>query len=166
MREEERFLAAYDALGDAVFRYIAMRVSSREVARDLTQETFTHTWEYLAKGKPIENMKPFIFRTAHNLVIDHYRAKKEVSLEALAEAGFDPPGATSTDVESLARGREALVALAKLDEPYRQIVTLRYVNDLTIGEIAETLRISENAVSVALHRAHKKLESLLTYGKL
>ncbi len=78
---EQRFLALYDETADAVYRHCYFRVHDRELAKDMTQEAYARTWNTLAKGGiEIENLKAFLFRIASNLVIDHYRKKKEASL--------------------------------------------------------------------------------------
>ena len=75
---------------DAIFRHCYFRVFDRERARDLVQETFLKTWEYLTRGHDIENIRAFLYRVATNLIIDDSRRKKEISLEQLSESGFDP----------------------------------------------------------------------------
>ena len=161
---QKSFLALYDESADAVFRHSYFRVHDRELAKDLTQEAFARMWEYLAAGKAVDNKKAFLFRILNNLIIDYYRKKKELSLDAMAESGFDPKGDGHESVEAFALGQEALRAVGGLDENFREVITLRYVNDLSIGEIAEITRESENAVSVRLHRAVKKLKDVLEHG--
>lgn len=161
---ETRFLKTYDDCADAVFRHCYFRVHDRELARDLTQEAFTRAWGYLRQGKAVANPKAFVFRTANNLIIDHYRKKKESSLDALAENGFDPSGDEHERMEMSADGKEALSLLGKLEEQYREVVTLRYVSGLSIGEIAAITGQSQNAVSVRLHRALKKLRDYFNHG--
>src|SRR3989338_52405 len=82
---EKAFLAAYDEFGDAIFRFLAMKISDREVARDLTQETFTRAWDFCVEGGVIRDWKPFLYRTAYNLVVDVYRKKRTVSLDSLID---------------------------------------------------------------------------------
>lgn len=163
-REQERaFLELYEKCADAVFRHCYFRVHDRERAIDLAQESFTRVWNSLTIGTKIENMKAFLFRTANNLIIDYYRKKKESSLDALAEDGFDPAGDDHEHVADRALAREALEAAHELEDGYREIILMRYVSDLSIGEIAEAIGESENVVSVRIHRAIKKLQKILHY---
>ncbi len=162
---EAEYLSLYEGSADSLFRHCYFRVSDRDLARDLTQEAFTRTWEYIAKGNKVDNMKAFLFRTAGNLIIDHYRRKKESSLDSMAEGGFDPSGDDHKHIPELAAGKEALRAVKLLEEDYRQVIVLRFINDLTIGEIAEIRGESENAVSVRIHRALKKLKEILEHGR-
>lgn len=158
---EQQFLELYEGQADAVFRHCFFKVSDRELARDLTQEAFMKTWKALAEGQVLENPKAFLFRVAGNLVIDHYRRKKEVSLDVLQEAGFDP---SNDDYEAIlvhADVEHVQGVLMQLEETHREIIVLRYVNDLSIAEIAESLQESENVVSVRIHRAVQKLKEIL-----
>ena len=87
---ERQFLELYENLAEPLFRHCYFRLSDREKARDLMQESFTRTWERLVDGEKIKNLKAFVYRVANNLIIDIYRKKKESSLDLLQEDGFDP----------------------------------------------------------------------------
>ena len=90
--DEKAFGEIYQTHLDAIFRHCYFRVSDRDQAQDLAQATFIKTWEYLRKGKRIDNMKAFLYKVANNLVVDYYRQKKAISLDALKEKGFEPVG--------------------------------------------------------------------------
>ncbi len=158
---EQDFLKAYDELSDSLFNHCFYRVSDREIALDLTQETFVKTWEYLATGKEVGNLRSFLYKVANNLIIDYYRKKKSDSLDALQEGGFD---VQSDDVEKTvasSEGKLAFMALGGMEERYRRVVMLRYVDGLTPREIGEIIGESENAVSVRINRSIKKLKEIL-----
>ncbi len=161
---ERDFLTLFEGASDAVFRHCLFKLSDRERAVDVTEEAFARTWEYLASGREVENLKAFVFRTANNLIIDHYRKKKESSLDAMAEYGFDPASTDHERIPEQAAGREALALVAQLGEDDEEVIMLRFVSDLSIGEIADIRKESENAVSVRIHRALKKLKEMLEYG--
>lgn len=160
-----RFMDAYDELSDAIFRHCYFRVYDREKARDLAQEAFARTWEYLAAGKEVDNLKAFIYRVAGNLVIDASRRARPLSLDALMEDGFIPAAETTagevTDAPTSADAALMLDRLAVLDEPYRSAVTMRYLEGLAPGEIAAITGETENVISVRIHRGVKKLRDTL-----
>lgn len=159
---EKAFLAAYEAYADGLFRFLASKVSDRDIARDLVQETFTKAWDYCAKGGAVEQWKPFLFRTAYNLVVDTYRKKRTVSLDALIdEDGFAIPD--NDDVRNIDRAEFTRVrtAIDSLDETYRDVVLLRFTGDLPPREIARVTGLTENVVSVRLHRGVKMLRDIL-----
>lgn len=161
---EQIFLKLYDDFGEPLFRHCYFRVSSREIAEDITQESFMRVWNYLAAGNVIDKPKAFLYRVAGNLIVDHYRRKKETSLDALAEDGYDPAGEDANTILNYVSGQQALRLLEKLDPQYREILTLRYVNDLSLSEIADIAGQSENAVSVRIHRGIEKLKILFQHG--
>ncbi len=164
-REGERaFLAAYDEFGDAIFRFLTMKIADREVARDLTQETFTRAWDFCVEGGEIREWRPFLYRTAYNLVVDTYRKKKAVSLDALVDdEGFSVTDDSVGEKQTVQHAEMTRVraAIDELDDTYRDIMILRYVDDLPPKMIAEATGLSENVVSVRIHRGVEKLRILL-----
>lgn len=163
---ESMFLSAYEAYNDAIFRYCRFQVSNRDQALDLTQDTFTKTWEYLAKGGVIDNVKAFLYRTATNAIIDYRRKKKSGSLDAMMEEGYDAPDNHTVDYASQSDAEIVRRTIADLDETYRDVITMRYINELSVKEIAESLGESENNVSVRIHRGIAKMKVLLETKEL
>lgn len=163
---EASFAAAYDEYADAIFRHCAFRVFNREVAKDIMQDTFLKTWEYVAKGNDIENIQAFLYRTANNLIIDAARRnqkRKEESLETLAEQGFEPSDESLAehDMKIHADAEMAFETLNQVEEPYRSALVMRFIDDLSPAEIAELTGESPNTISVRIHRGTEKLRSLV-----
>lgn len=162
MRTEADLSKAYETFSDAIFRHCFFRVYQREYALDLMQQVFMKTWEYMASGKSIENIRAFLYRTANNLIIDEVRKKKEqVSLEALEEQGLEPGVDTREAVEATIDGAQVGTYLKKLPKEDREILVLRFIDDLSPKEIAAVLDKTANVVSVRINRALKKLRALL-----
>lgn len=158
---EDQFLKMYEDHSDAIFRHCYFRIGyDRERAKDLTQETFSKTWSYLAQGKNIEKPKPFLYKVATNLIINFYHRKKEVSLDNIQEEGFDPGFDNRESLENFLAGRQVIKELDQIDPKYSQVVIMRYIDDLSPKEIAEVLGESENAVSVRIHRGLQKIKDL------
>lgn len=161
---QEEFSLAYDEYADAIFRHCYFRVRDRDLAIDLMQETFMKTWGYLSKGKTVDNIRAFLYKTANNLIIDHVRRAKlrpEDSFEEMQEQGFDITGEDGRDIAQKMDAEQVVTVLQKVDEPYRTAVIMRYIDELEPKEIAKVLHISANSVSVRINRGLKKLESLL-----
>ncbi|MBI5456528.1 sigma-70 family RNA polymerase sigma factor [Candidatus Kaiserbacteria bacterium] len=155
---EKGFMSAYDEHADSIFRFLASKISDREIARDLMQETFTRAWDYCQEGGLIREWKPFLFRTAYNLVVDTYRKKKAVSLDAMIEdQGFAIPDRSDVINIDKAEVKRIRAAMQGLDEVYRDVLSLRFTEDLPPKEIAGILGLSENVVSVRIHRGLAKL---------
>lgn len=157
---EEEFLAAYDAYADAIFRHCLIRIRDRELARDITQDTFTRTWQYLSEGNQVEHVRAFLYRVANNLIVDSTRKRRSTSLDALAEEdGFEVEDESIRAPIDTPALTEALKVLDEMDESYRTIITMRFVDELGPKEIAQALGLSENVVSVRLHRGIAQLRS-------
>jgi RNA polymerase sigma-70 factor (ECF subfamily) len=161
MKEKEAtFLKAYDEHSDALFRFCYFKVSDRDLAKDLLQETFMKTWTYLQDGHEVENLRAFLYKTLQNLIIDFYRKKKSVSLDALQEDGFEPAFDEQSLVEDRIDGAIAVQYLKKIPAPYQEAVYMRFVQGLTLEEIATITGEPENTISVHVHRGLKKLREL------
>lgn len=159
---EETFIKAYDQHADGIFRHCYFRISDRARAQDLMQETFTRTWEHIANGGTIENLKAFLYRVAHNLIVDEYRKKKSVSLDALTESGFDP--AADGEHEKIVDSAEVehmMKLLNKIDAKQREVVLMRHVEGLSPKDIAEVTGETENVISVRIHRGITALRNLM-----
>lgn len=155
------FLEAYKELSEPIFRHCFIRVSDREKAKDITQETFIRVWKYLQGGEKINNTKAFVFKIANNLIIDNYRKKKTDSLDLMKESGFEIVGDEPGAVRLSAEIRNALETIHKIEPKYKEVLIMRFVDDLTIGEIAGILKETENSISVRIHRGINKLKELL-----
>ncbi len=161
MTTEEAYLKAYDLYNDAIFRYCLFETSNREIALDLAQDTFMKVWEYLQAGNTIENMRAFLYRVAGNLVIDYRRKKKATSLDALLDEGFDVGHDEKSKTIDVIDGRKVMELMNEIPEKYRDVIIMRYVEDLSIKEIAEVTGETENNISVRLHRGLDRVRTLV-----
>ncbi len=158
---EQEFLAGYEKHSDELFRFCIVKVRNRDEALDIVQETFIRAWEYLRKGHVIEHIRPFLFRTARNIIIDNARKHKTLSLDAMQEeTAFDAPDKAQPFGIGIELDR-VLGALETLEPTHREILTLRFLQELDIPEIAEVLDLSPNAVSVRIHRGIEALKKQL-----
>ena len=162
------FDEAFSAYADELFRHAFFRISDRERAVDLVQECFLRAYGY-AKTGDISDVRSFLYRTLRNLIIDEYRRKKSFSLDAMMENeekdadALLPKDETNTLEAAMQRldGARALRKVSELSPGYAEVLILRYVDGLTPGEIAERIDVSENLVSVRIHRALKALRALV-----
>ncbi len=155
------FLVAYNNHSDALFRYCLFKVGDREVAKDIVQDVFTKTWIYIKDGKEVTNFKPFLYRVLNNAIIDHYRKHKATSLDTLEESGFDKAYEEAISTSNQIDSEKAIALLAKLPEDYKEVLFMKYVQELELSEIAEITGELENTISVRIHRGLKKLKELL-----
>lgn len=159
---ERYFLTAYDEHSDALFRHVLIRVRDRETAKDIVQEAFSRTWLYLSEGKKIEYIRAFLYRVANNLIVDGSRKKKSTSLDALMDDdGFEVKDESTKDPTHIQATREAISMLENMDEIYRTVITMRFIEEMSPGEIARALGVSENVVSVRIHRGIERLQKIM-----
>src|SRR3989338_8485967 len=136
----------YDKYADKIFRFVFVRVNSRETAQDLTSETFTRAFEYFKRNteKGIDNVQAFLFKAASNLVTDYYRGKsrQNVSLDR-SEVKFAVQNIASDNPHTelvVARNEDfqnLLTAIGRLRGEEADIVVWRYVEDMSVEKIAE-----------------------------
>lgn len=163
--DEQEFMKAYDLYGRKLFRHCSYRVYDRERAKEIVQDAFTRTWDYLAKGNRIDNMQAFLYRVVNNLIVNESKRRVSSSLEVLHDAGFDPGEDTRERLHRLIDAKRIRSMLARLDESDREIIILRYIDDLGPKEIAALLGKSQNVISVRLNRAMKEFRKIMdAYG--
>jgi len=156
-----RFLAAYDAQVKSIYRYIYYRTGQeKDEAQELTQEVFTRTWAYLQKDlRPIDDIRAFLFQVSRHVIADRWRKyKPHLNIDQL-EPHEEPRTAhnheASVDMVLLEQ------YLLKLPEKYREILTLRFINDLSTEETGKIMGVTANNAAVMTKRALEKLKSLL-----
>jgi RNA polymerase sigma-70 factor, ECF subfamily len=161
MNQKDIFEKAYEDLADPIFRYIYYRVFDRDVARELTQETFYKVWDYIVKGKTIDNMNAFLYRTAHNILVNSIRNKKEtISIDELEEEiGLEfadiAQEESNTKIRDIASILDSFKILKKQDA---EIMRLRYIDGLSVEEISKITQYSVSNISVKIHRILEKLK--------
>lgn len=160
------FGALYDAYAPAIYRFIALKVTTRQEAEDLTHEVFLSAWQKLPRFK--EQGFPFtswLYKIARNRVIDYYRTKKTpISIDD-EESGFDDIADGSPLVEDatdLHFSIEAVKgALLQLPPDQREVIELRFLAELSPIEIAQIVGKREGTVRIIQFRALKKLKDIL-----
>jgi RNA polymerase sigma-70 factor (ECF subfamily) len=144
-----------------IYRYCSFNVTSNELAKDIAQETFLKAWRSLPRFslKNGGTIQAFLFKIARNLIIDNARKKKPIQLEAYHE--IESSENVEENILRQQHQTSVHVALAKLQDEEKQIVLLRYFEDMQTKEIASVLGIAEGALRVRMHRVLKKLKDLL-----
>lgn len=163
---DQDFLHVYEQNADPIFRFCYFRLRDREEAKDVTQETFLRVWEYLSRGRKVENIRAFLYKVAGNRVIDVLRKSgRTTSIEELSDNGFDPKDENATNVMDSIDGARALEQTKNLPDIYKEVILLRFVEGFSIKEISDVVNESENVISVRLHRALGKLKKLCKLGE-
>lgn len=162
--EADAFGEIYERYGQAIFRFLYSRLDNRHDAEDLTEEVFYRVWRSLPKykhrGVPFA---AFLFRVAHNALIDHYRRYEQqvvgLSLtdNPLHDNYYNPEEITNENNER----EEIREALNQLREDYREVLVLRFLSDLSPSETAKVMDRSVGAVRILQHRALAAMRNIL-----
>lgn len=161
--DSDAFAFFYDQYVKRIYRFVYIRVSDKVVAQDLTQDIFLKTWQHLVDKKEIQNFAAFIFRVARNAIIDYYRlsSRQELPLE-YADETADPYSDTKTsDIDKNIDLQVLLEHLKKMKAEYQEVLALRYIEDLSIDDIAQIMQKDKNNIRVLLHRSLNKLKALI-----
>lgn len=163
--DETAFGKLYDKYVASIYRYIVWRVASPDTAHDLTAEVFLKAWQHLISSeKEIENFKAWLYRIAANLVIDHYRKKAHDYL-SLDETAWENMVDRSFNLEDeISQREDAKViyrAMELLSAEQKDLLFMKYGDDLSVKEIAQITGKSTGTIRVALHRAVKALKIIL-----
>lgn len=161
---EEAFAKLYDLFVSPLYRYVYFRCNGAD-AEDLLTTIFMKVWMNLKKYRFQEHsFSAWVFRIAHNVVIDFYRASHLNQPAApLDENHQDPKKENhSSNRTEQHMNREMLKqAIPKLKEPYQQIIVLKFLNEMENDELAEILGKSENSLRILQYRALRQLRKIL-----
>lgn len=137
---------------DKIYRYCYFKVNQREIAEDITQETFLRFLEssdYVNTGKAMQ----YLYTIARNLCVDEYRKRKmELLNEEVVDSNAEDDMITRVSVR---------MALEELDEADRELLLLRYVNEVPVSVICKLYGISRFAVYRRVSQAIKNLKGKL-----
>lgn len=165
MRFSEDFENIYIRYSDKIYRYVYLNTRDPYLAEDITSEAFLRIWKNWKKIKP-DFIQALLYKTAKNILIDYFRKhknNKKISLEETVEKGIEPSydedfiGKIQSD-DDINKINEALKFLP---DNLREVVILRFVNDLSGKEAAEVLKTTEVNIRVLQYRALKKLKEIL-----
>jgi RNA polymerase sigma-70 factor (ECF subfamily) len=150
----------YDRFAPALYAYIYRRVGERHLAEDLTADVFVRALDALQRDRfAAVSLQAWLYRLAHNRVVDHYRSSQRAPLAPLDEALPSPDDVP----EAVHRRRDQAwmhAALQRLTPDQQQIIALRFGEGLSAAAIAAVLGKSEEAIRAMQHRALAALRRL------
>jgi len=164
MNLRKEFSKIYDKYIDKIYRFVFLKVSSPEVAEDLTSETFLRGWQTFRIQNSkfrIQNPPAFLYQIARNLVIDYYRQKGRAQVVSADYRIIDPRINLEEKANLSSDFEQVRDALANLKEDYQDVIIYRYLDELSVPEIAKVMQKSEGTVRVLLHRALAALRNEL-----
>jgi len=159
-QDPEAFGQFYDLYVTRIYRFIFFKVNSVSDAQDITSEVFLKLWQCIKDGKDIKNLNAFTYTIARNSVIDFYRQNNKVE-EQIQDEHTNIPDEEKDLLKKQIMDSElsdVLKGLDHLKDEYKEVIILKYLDELSISEIAEVLTRSKGAVRVLLYRATKALK--------
>ena len=159
---EKAYLKVYDFFAPKIFRFVYYKTGkNKELAEDITQQAFIKIWQYIISNKEnkIDNIQAFLYQVARNLVIDNWREQQKEPLPIIEESieiAEEPIHQIKIDkkiqLDTLEKNLE------KIPEQYKEIIIMRYLEELSIEEIEVILGKDKNSIYVLIHRALKALK--------
>jgi len=153
---EELYLIHFDR----IYSYLHVSVGNRHDAEDLTTQTFLKMLEKIGTFKwQSAPFSAWLFRIAHNLAMDHFRARRrwQPEEEVPEPVGDAEPSAELTAMQTI--GRESMLKLIEgLSPEQQQVLTLKFVFNLPNAEVAAILDKTEGAIKSLQHRALVSLQ--------
>lgn len=169
LADSRHFGMLYDHYAPILWRHILLRTRSKDDADEILSQTFLKTWEYVRTRRRIRNIRGFLWSVTNRLIVDFYRSSGRVrarfaDFEALHEEGREPAVMPAIEEQLSAKGdvEKITAALELLRHEDRMLLTLRFIEELPLEEVAAAYGKSKNATAVAIHRALKRLHGVLT----
>ncbi len=164
--DRDRLAAIYDEYYQPIYRYVYRQVGDVETARDLTAEVFHRLLRVAQSGNsPERHPKAWLYRTAHNIVVDHYRRqqhRRHLPLDdELINANDDPVGTAERHLSAT----QVRAALQHLTPDQRQVIVLKFLEGLSNQEVAAVLDKPVGAVKSLQHRGLAALQRQLAPDK-
>jgi len=161
--DPEGFGELYDHYFPQIYRYVASRVHSSELAEDITSEVFFKALRAMARYRPSGHpFSAWLYQIAINTITDHYRSRKrtENSLEsgperASGDVAVDEQVAQQMGIDQIWRAIDAL------PEQQQTAMTLKYAQDLPLAQIGEIMGKSEGAIKLLIYRGTATVRATL-----
>lgn len=161
-RDASAWAAIYMEFSKRIYRYVFLKVQNRQLAEDISEMVFLRAMEaidkYEMRGPPFSS---WLFRIAHNLIVDEQRknrGNREIALEdAVIPAKGDPEKLAEKGI-ALEQVREAMKQLTKSQQ---EVVEMRFAAELSIAEIAHITKKNEGAIKALQHSAIQSLRKIM-----
>jgi RNA polymerase sigma-70 factor (ECF subfamily) len=151
----------FDSYYEPLYRYIYRRIGVGQIAEDLAADVFRTFLEQLQSGRgPDTFLRAWLYRVAHNLMVDELRRKPHLDHERLEDGPHDTSPAVNELAQSSFERQNALAALQHLTDKQRAVLELKYLQGLDLAEIALTLKMKIGTVKALQFRG---LEAMRRY---
>jgi len=155
----------YEDNFDKIYRYVVLKMGERTEAEDITQQVFLSALKSISsfkyRGAPFS---AWLFRIAHNHMVDYWRKKAKRATapldESIVDSGSNPglEAERNLDIEQLAS------ATKRLTKAQQEVISLRFTGELPVAQVAKMMGKSEGAVKALQHSAIVSLRKVLSAG--
>lgn len=160
--DEAALCEIYDTYAPAIHRYIYRKTGDADTAQDLTAETFQRFLEALKRGAgPTEHLSGWLYRVAHNLIVDHYRRQPEIPDAPVEGIELAVPATQDGHLVREDRASRARDALQQLTPLQQQVVVLRFLEEMSLDEVARVLSRTVGSIKALQHRAIATMQRIL-----
>lgn len=164
--DRETLTRIYDTYHRPIYSYIYRQVDEVETARDLAAEVFRRLLQSARNGNgPDHDVKAWLFRTAHNIVVDFYRGRRFRNHAPLNTDAFDDCDDPVAIAERNLLADEVMGAWQNLTPDQRQVILLKYMQEFSNEEAAQAMNKPVSAIKTLQHRALAALRRQLEKSK-
>ncbi len=165
-KDKDAFITAYDLYVDDIHRFVYFKIGNQEEANDLTSIIFLKTWEYIKNNSLSDSktLRALLYKIARTSIIDHYRQSQPIASIDDEDHPVDVIDESQDVMEQINLNSDLEIIRKKLPElkmEYREVIIMRFVNDLELDEIAEITGKTKGNIRVLLFRALKALKELI-----
>jgi RNA polymerase sigma-70 factor (ECF subfamily) len=161
-RDPDAFAALYNLYVEKIYKYVYYKVGDPCEAEDLCDQVFLKAWEAIGRytwyGYPFSS---WLYRLAHNLVVDHYRTRREIlpldDALLIREEPVDPEAALARSLGAADLRR----AIQRLTPEQRQVICFKFIEGYSNSEIAVMMQKKEGAIRALQYRALRSLQGIL-----
>lgn len=163
--ETKALVEIFDQHSPGLYRYALRRTGFPQVAEDCVSETFARFLKTLQRpGQHIKtSIRAYLYRTAHNWLIDQHRKEPIVPDELDEDFTTDHQPTPEQQAVHNDQAEQMRIAMQQLPPAQQQVIALRYLEEWSLQECAETMSKSVGAIKTLQNRAMKNLKKLLAY---
>lgn len=173
--DDKAFIEAYDLYVDQIYRFVFFKLGNKEDAQDVTSSVFLKAWNYIQKDglEEYETLRALLYTISRNSVIDHYRKHRRGNADNIISIDNGNVGLDIKDEKKdvahemdIKLGMELIkTKLSEIKDEYREIIILKYIEELSAKEISKILKKSSGNIRVMSYRALNALQELVSEEK-
>lgn len=166
--DKEAFIKVYDESVNDIYRFVYFKIANKEEANDITSMVFLKTWNHIQNNtlEDSKTLRALLYKIARNTIIDHYRETGNKITASLDDEDNKIEIVDNAQNPEDKLDQEANLELIRsklplLKEEYREVIVMKFINDLSLEEISDISGKTRGNVRVLLHRALGALRELV-----